>query len=292
MNGGRQNWRCKFRDYEQQQLKNKWDILKKDWQLQTDLLRNEIGLGWDPVKQSITANDERWETKLKVQISNLFYFTNFGMSIDIFLIYNPFALLWEIPKAIKFRSKGLRNVDQREILFKYVVVIGEGSWVPSMGFVPNDGKGGPSNEYAGKDNNIYFQEENVNIEPNNFDWLENIEIDIDNCTPIEPTHDNGRKRKLSIWKQDGAAIRLSKQLNHLCQVVETRPSIIIRNGENGSSIAEVMEVLHNMPEIEIKSELYLNATKIFLKKENRDMFIAIKNRDVQIEWLKFMKDTF
>ncbi|ESR49884.1 hypothetical protein CICLE_v10033761mg, partial [Citrus x clementina] len=97
-----------FRDYEQQQLKNKWDILKKDWQLQTDLLRNEIGLGWDPVKQSITANDERWETKLK------------------------------IPKAIKFRSKGLRNVDQREILFKYVVVIGEGSWVPSMGFVPND----------------------------------------------------------------------------------------------------------------------------------------------------------
>ena len=138
-----------------------------------------------------------------------------------------------------------------------------------MGFVPNDGKGGPSNEYAGKDNNIYFQEENVNIEPNNFDWLENIEIDIDNCTPIEPTHDNGRKRKLSIWKQDGAAIRLSKQLNHLCQVVETRPSIIIRNGENGSSIAEVMEVLHNMPEIEIKSELFWKPLKVFLRRIKR-----------------------
>ena len=75
------------------------------------------------------------------------------------------------------------------------------------------------------------------------------------------------------------------------QTVESRPSITIRNGDNGCSITEVIEVLHNMPKIEIKSELYLNATKIFLKKENREMFVAIKNRDVQIEWLKFMKDS-
>ncbi|XP_024043708.1 L10-interacting MYB domain-containing protein-like [Citrus clementina] len=203
------------RDYEQKQLKNKWDILKKDWQLWTNLLRNETGLGWDPVKHQ----------------------------------------LLEIPEAIKFRSKGLKNVDQLEILFKYVAAAGEGSWAPSIGFVPNDGEGGPFNEYVGEDNNMYFQEENVNIEPNNFGGLENIETDINTLA------------------------------------VESGPSIAIRNGENGCSIAEVMEVLHSMPEIKIKSELYLNATKIFLKKENREMFVAIKNRDVQIEWLKFMKDS-
>ncbi|ESR41806.1 hypothetical protein CICLE_v10013387mg, partial [Citrus x clementina] len=184
----------------------------------------------------------------------------------------------EIPEGIKFRSKGLINADQLEILFKDVAAIGEGSWAPFMGFVPNDGEGGPSNEYIGEDNNMYFQEKNVNIEPNNFGGLENIETDIDNGTPIASTHDNGRKRKLPIRKRDGAA------------AVESRPSIAIRNGENGCSIAEVMEVLYSMPEIEIKSELYLNATKIFLKKENREMFAAIKNRDAQIEWLKFMKD--
>ena len=105
-----------------------------------------------------------------------------------------------------------------------------------------------------------------NIELNNFGGLENIETDIDNGTPIASTHDNGRKRKLQIRKRDGAAVRLSKQLDRLCQAVESIPSIAIRNGENGCSIAEVMEVLHSMPEIEIKSELYLNATKIFLKK--------------------------
>ena len=53
-------------------LKNKWDILKKDWQLWTNLLRNETDLGWDLVKQTITTRDEWWERKLKVQISNLF----------------------------------------------------------------------------------------------------------------------------------------------------------------------------------------------------------------------------
>ncbi|KAH9728180.1 hypothetical protein KPL70_008920 [Citrus sinensis] len=230
--------------------KNKWDILKKDWQLWTNLLRNETGLGWDPVKQTIISSDEWWERKLK-----------------------------EIHEAIKFRSKGLRNVDQLEILFKNVAATGEGSWAPSMGFVPNDGEGGPSNEYIGENNNMYFQEENVNIEPNNFGGLENIETDIDKGTPIASTHDNGRKRKLPIRKRYGAA------------AVESRPSIAIRNGENGCSIAEVMEVLHSMPEIEIKSELYLNATKTFLKKENMKMFIVIKNHDVQIEWLKFMKDS-
>ncbi|XP_024042776.1 L10-interacting MYB domain-containing protein-like [Citrus clementina] len=159
------------RDYEQKQLKNKWDILKKDWQLWTNLLRNETGLGWDPVKQTITDSDEWWERKLK-----------------------------EIPEAIKFRSKGLRNADQLEILFKDVAATREGSWAPSMGFVPNDGEGGPSNEYIGDDNNMYFQEENVNIELNNFGRLENIETDIDNGTPIASTHDNGRKRKLPIQK--------------------------------------------------------------------------------------------
>ena len=77
-----------------------------------------------------------------------------------------------------------------------------------MGFVPNDGEGGPSNKYVDEDNNIYFQKENVNIEPNNFDGLENIETDIDNGTPVASTHYNGRKRKLSIQKRDGDTIRL------------------------------------------------------------------------------------
>ena len=147
----------------------------------------------------------------------------------------------------------MRNVDQLEILFKDVAAIGEGSWAPSMGFVPNDVDGRPSNQYAGEDNNKYFQEESVNIEPHNFDGLENIETNIDNGTHVAYTYENGRKRKLPIRKRDRAAIRLSKQLNCLCRAVESRPSIAIRNGENGCSIAKVMEVLRNMPEIKIKS---------------------------------------
>lgn len=90
----------------------------------------------------------------------------------------------------------MRNVEQLKILFKDVATIGEGSWVPSMDFVPIDGDIGPSNEYISKDNNTYFQKENVNIEPINSDGLQNIVTDINNGTLIAPTHDNRRKEKL------------------------------------------------------------------------------------------------
>ncbi|KAG6645090.1 hypothetical protein CIPAW_08G099200, partial [Carya illinoinensis] len=33
------------------QLKNKWDSLKKDWNIWTKLVGKEIGLGWDPDKK-------------------------------------------------------------------------------------------------------------------------------------------------------------------------------------------------------------------------------------------------
>ncbi|KAK0579340.1 hypothetical protein LWI29_024784 [Acer saccharum] len=53
------------RNYTYKQFKNKWDSLKKDWQIWTNLTGKEIGLGWDPMKQTIDASDEWWIKKLK-----------------------------------------------------------------------------------------------------------------------------------------------------------------------------------------------------------------------------------
>ena len=52
--------------YNYKQFKNKWDSLKKDWQIWTSLKGKETGLGWDHVKQTIEATDEWWNRKLKV----------------------------------------------------------------------------------------------------------------------------------------------------------------------------------------------------------------------------------
>lgn len=48
------------------QLKNKWDLLKKQWKIWKELIGKETGLGWDPRRRIIDATEEWWDQKLKV----------------------------------------------------------------------------------------------------------------------------------------------------------------------------------------------------------------------------------
>ena len=61
------------------------------------LAENEIGLGWDVVKQTNTTSDDWWERGLKLQILTFLFFgvlgNDFRSNLDIFLTHNPFVLL-------------------------------------------------------------------------------------------------------------------------------------------------------------------------------------------------------
>lgn len=52
--------------YEQKQLKNMWDILKKKLATSDKFIEKWNWLRWEPVKQTIIARDQWWERKLKV----------------------------------------------------------------------------------------------------------------------------------------------------------------------------------------------------------------------------------
>ncbi|KAL6345199.1 hypothetical protein AAG906_015682 [Vitis piasezkii] len=56
------------------------------------------------------------------------------------------AFIKENPEAIKFKTKGLKNVEQLDILFKDIVATGEGAWAPSQGFVGQDVDDSSKNE--------------------------------------------------------------------------------------------------------------------------------------------------
>jgi len=53
--------------YDRVQMKNKWDHLKKEWRLWTELKRGETGLGWNASRKTIDASDDWWDERLKVR---------------------------------------------------------------------------------------------------------------------------------------------------------------------------------------------------------------------------------
>lgn len=58
-------------------------------------------------------------------------------------------------------------------------------------------------------------------------------------------------------------LQLEKQLDCLCNVVKTRPSLAIRIDENGCDIGVLMDRLRGLPGIEVKNELFMLASKFF-----------------------------
>lgn len=49
----------------QEQLSKKFNRFRSDWNAFKDL-REKTGLGWDPVKETVTASDEQWGDLVKV----------------------------------------------------------------------------------------------------------------------------------------------------------------------------------------------------------------------------------
>ena len=53
-------------NYDKDQLKSRWDVLKIDWRVWEKLKSLDTGLSWDAVKGTIDASDDWWDQKLKV----------------------------------------------------------------------------------------------------------------------------------------------------------------------------------------------------------------------------------
>ncbi|XP_028080132.1 L10-interacting MYB domain-containing protein-like [Camellia sinensis] len=82
--------------YQRIQMKNHWDVLKKDWLLWNNLLRGETGLGRDTLAGAISASDEWWTKKLE-----------------------------RYPNAAKFRRMPLQFSEALDILFLDAAITGE-----------------------------------------------------------------------------------------------------------------------------------------------------------------------
>ena len=184
----------------------------------------------------------------------------------------------ENPEAIKFKTKGLKNVEQLDLLFKDIVATGERAWAPSQGFVGQDVD--DSSKVGHHEDNIIEGQDDCSCNPS----LDTISHNFEATTQpsMEKKNEGKRKRKRDETKFELVAI----QLERICSVVETRSSISSRGDKPGCSIVEVMKIIRGMPEVKNDFELYMKAIDIMVVKENREMFVALEDPIDQIAWLK------
>ena len=166
----------------------------------------------------------------------------------------------ENPEAIKFKTKGLKNVEQLDLLFKDIVATSEGAWTPSQGFVGQDVD--DSSKVGEHEDNIIEVQDDCSCNPSLDTISHNFEVTTQ--PSMEKKNERRRKRKRDETKSELAAI----QLERICSVVENRSSISSRGDKLGCSIVEVMKIIRSMPEVKNDFELYMKATDIMVVKEN------------------------
>ncbi|PPS16465.1 hypothetical protein GOBAR_AA04116 [Gossypium barbadense] len=97
--------------FSQRQLKNRWDALKKEWKAWKKLKGEYTSLGWNPIKRTVDALDDWWESRLKV-----------------------------VPEAQKFRTSGIDPEFEGKLdqMFMGIVATGDKAWAPSSGTLRSD----------------------------------------------------------------------------------------------------------------------------------------------------------
>ncbi|XP_052484911.1 L10-interacting MYB domain-containing protein [Gossypium raimondii] len=97
--------------FSQRQFKNRWDALKKKRKAWKKLKGEDTGLGWNPIKRTVDASDEWWESRLQV-----------------------------VPEAKKFKTSGIDPEFEGKLdqMFMGIVATGDKACAPSSGTLPTD----------------------------------------------------------------------------------------------------------------------------------------------------------
>ncbi|XP_040940174.1 L10-interacting MYB domain-containing protein [Gossypium hirsutum] len=245
----------------QRQLKNRWNALKKEWKAWKKLKGEDTGLGWNPIKRTVDASDDWWESRLKV-----------------------------VPEAQKFRTSDIDPEFEGKLdqMFMGIVATGDKAWAPSSGTLYSD-----IFEYVNNEIPEENEEENVRNDVHilNDVYISNdVQIDGNGQKRKNPeissSHFKTGRKKSS--KQIGGATRLSSQIEKLCNATDNM-------SQATSSLAPVMDpygipqavkVLDSMSEeVPEASLLYFFALRLLLNKDKRTMFLSI-NPKIRALWLK------
>ncbi|KAG6717740.1 hypothetical protein I3842_04G115600 [Carya illinoinensis] len=246
------------RQYSYKQLKNKWDNLKKDWNIWMKLIGNETGLGWDPVKKTIDATEAWWAKKLQ-----------------------------EIPEAAKFQSVGLAHVAKMKILFNDITTTNEMAWAPSSRLPFDDiGSATDAGVSCDKDKNVLLEHLDDSDDESDLDANDSDDISAD-----FDTQDKGKKwfsSRVQVRKRKNEVQIIDQHFSRICDALERS---LMRSGDIDKprcSIKEVMDVVFEIIKIEDNIDILTKASEVLLTRSHREMFVALKDPEFQLDFIKRM----
>ncbi|XP_028754585.1 uncharacterized protein LOC114714064 [Neltuma alba] len=253
------------RAYTRIQLKNKYDTLRKEWQLWDRLLR-ETGLGWDAERNTVSAPDDWWEKKIV-----------------------------EVPGYEKFRERGLQFRAELTQLFGSVAATGPQSWAPSSMTLPSEGVpeddmeegSGDSDEILGAPTGISGEFNSVTFNDNSGGSGGNTGMRRENSRGgrstggSRPSSSLGVKKKgESMKKKNTATMKIADALSRIAQanendsqreyeeISEARARKIEEEARAyETSIAGVMEHLNEVDEVVDDPDLFGRCTTLLMREQ-------------------------
>ncbi|PAN48426.1 hypothetical protein PAHAL_9G381300 [Panicum hallii] len=231
------------------QIKNKWDRLKNDWSIWQKLLRNQTGTGWDNTRGVINMDNEWWK-KMKV----------------------------DVPGSGKFKKKALQNEDFLREMFGDISNDETDHWNPMSDnpVIPESQKDTENIDGAGEEE----EEDNVF-----HDWSYREEED-EEVQEVSPANGNKKRRArvvLEVPKKQKSSTALLIQ-EQITKIADSAESFTSKKQAEVVSIKEVMDVVLDCG-AQYGSNEHDIATQLFVKKEQREMFLTLPTREIRLSWL-------
>ncbi|KAJ1274693.1 hypothetical protein BS78_05G081200 [Paspalum vaginatum] len=234
------------------QLKNKWDKLKPEFVARQKLMRRLTGTGWDHLKKTIDM-DPGWWRKMKA----------------------------EIPGCSRFKKGPLQNEAELTVMFRNITNDENDHWNPMT-----EDPIIPESQVA-----INLEDDFVAVEHDIVDDSATTLPDGDVADDVSPSVASVKKRARVVL---GKQVRRTKSSTavvmqeHVKRLADSADAIATKRlGE--VIIKQVMEMVVACG-ASVGSNEHFVATKLFVKREQREMFLTLDTDERRLSWLRRMYD--
>ncbi|XP_022682469.1 L10-interacting MYB domain-containing protein-like [Setaria italica] len=230
------------------QLKNKWDKLKIKLSAWNRLMKRQTGTGWDRTKGVIDMDDEWWRKARK-----------------------------DIPGCGGFRTKPLQNVDDLTVMFGDIINDETDHWNP-MSSNPII----PQNDDTPIEVDLDVGE---NLDGGGDDIEDNGGVAVNDIEEVSPSIGNAKRRSRVLIEKGkkaktGTALVIQEKISEIAEQAKAFTSRKV--GE--VTVEQVMDLVLDCGAGYGTDEHFI-ATELFVKKDQRDMFMTLPTKDIRFGWL-------